>query len=169
MNPDRKRLSDRRLRALLKGLREDVAAPADFRQGVLRRLQAEGLLAAPPAPAPLSWRDRWAAWPAPARLGLGLGAAMALAVVFLPGLRDVKLRIQADRRGLQVRARVSLQAPEDLGAATEAVQAAIRRRLQQVVGPETDIRPRVMVAKILARSDDDDSATPRRRVRPPRP
>jgi hypothetical protein len=87
----------------------------------------------------------------------------------VPGLRDVKLRIQADRRGLQVRARVSLQAPEDLGAATEAVQAAIRRRLQQVVGPETDIRPRVMVAKILARSDDDDSATPRRRVRPPRP
>ena len=86
----------------------------------------------------------------------------------VPGLRDVKLRISAGRRGLQVRARITLAAVEDLGAATEAVQAAIRKRLQQVVGPEQDIRPRVMVAKVLARSDDDE-AVPRRRVRPPRP
>lgn len=85
------------------------------------------------------------------------------------GLRDVKLRIHANRRGLQVRARVTLLAAEDLGAATEAVQVAIRRRLQQVVGPDQDIRPRVMVAKIVGRGEDEESAPSRRRVRPPRP
>ena len=83
-------------------------------------------------------------------------------------LRDIKLRIQANRRGLQVRARVTMLATDDMGAATEAVQVAIRKRLQQVVGVDQDIRPRVMVAKVIARSEDDDSA-PRRRVRPPRP
>lgn len=86
----------------------------------------------------------------------------------VPGLRDVKLRIHAGRRGLQVRARVTLSGGEDLGVATAAVQTAIRRRLQQVLGDDQDIRPRVTVAKIIARGDDDD-ATPRRRVRPPRP
>lgn len=87
----------------------------------------------------------------------------------VPGLRDIKLRVHAGRRGLQVRARVSLAAGEDLGAATEAVQAAIRRRLQQVLGEDQDIRPRVLVAKVLARTDDDEAPVPRRRVRPPRP
>lgn len=81
----RDRISDRRLQTLLKGLREDVAAPADFRAGVLRRLQAQGLLAGPVQAAPRSWVRRLAAQVkgmagmAPARWGLGLGAAAAAA------------------------------------------------------------------------------------------
>jgi hypothetical protein len=85
----------------------------------------------------------------------------------VPGLRDVKLRINASRRGLQVVARVSLLAGDDLGAVTEAVQAAIRKRLQQVLGPEQDVRPRVVVGRVLPRGEDADA--PRRRLRPPRP
>jgi hypothetical protein len=86
----------------------------------------------------------------------------------VPGLRDVKLRISASRRGLQVRARVSLLASDDMAHVTEAVQAAIRKRLQQVLGSDQDIRPRVIVGRVVPRSEDDDSA-PRRRLRPPRP
>lgn len=74
-------LSDRQLRSLLKGLREDVAAPAGFRQGVLKRLQAEGLLASPPKAA---WQQRLSAWAwRPARVGLALGGALALAFVWV--------------------------------------------------------------------------------------
>jgi hypothetical protein len=86
----------------------------------------------------------------------------------VPGLRDVKLRISASRRGLKVVARVSLLAGDDLGAVTEAVQVAIRRRLQQVLGAEQDVRPRVVVGRVVPRSEDEDGA-PRRRLRPPRP
>lgn len=85
----------------------------------------------------------------------------------VPGLRDVKLRISASRRGLKVVARVSLLAGDDLGAVTEAVQAAIRKRLQQVLGAEQDVRPRVVVGRVVPRGEDEDA--PRRRLRPPRP
>jgi hypothetical protein len=86
----------------------------------------------------------------------------------VPGLRDVKLRVSASRRGLRVRARVSLVAGDDLGAVAESVQAAIRKRLQQVLGPDQDIRPRVILGRVVPRGEDEDSA-PRRRLRPPRP
>lgn len=79
MKKDPHAISDRQLRSLLKGLREDVAAPAGFRQAVMQRLQAEGLVAAPPRPQAPSLRERVSAWMSPARLGLGLGAALALA------------------------------------------------------------------------------------------
>lgn len=81
MKKDPAQLSDRQLRSLLKGLREDVAAPAGFRQGVLKRLQAEGLLARPPK---ATWQPRLSFWTLrPARLGLALGGALALAFVWM--------------------------------------------------------------------------------------
>jgi len=73
------KISDRELDSLLQGLREDVAAPADFRARVMRRLQAEGLVAAPARP---SWRERVSAWLTPARLGLSLSGAAALALAY---------------------------------------------------------------------------------------
>jgi hypothetical protein len=87
----------------------------------------------------------------------------------VPGLRDIKLRVSANRRGIQARARVILLADDDLGALTESVQAAIRRRLQQAVGVEQDIRPRIIVGKVVPRSEDEGlSGRPRLR-RAPRP
>ena len=84
-----KRLSDARLKALLKGLREDVAAPRDFRERVLLDLRRQGMLK--DAPGALSGRTTFAsllqglaAWlPARPRLGLALGAALALAFVLI--------------------------------------------------------------------------------------
>ena len=88
------------------------------------------------------------------------------------GVRDLKLRVSASRRGLQATARVTLVGDVDIPAVTEAVQAAIRRRLQMVVGEDQDIRPRVMVAKLQVRDpaevEEILEARPRLR-RPPRP
>lgn len=88
------------------------------------------------------------------------------------GVRDLKLRVSASRRGLQATARVTLVGDVDIPAVTEAVQAAIRRRLQMVVGEDQDIRPRVMVAKLQVRdpaeAEEILEARPRLR-RPPRP
>jgi hypothetical protein len=89
----------------------------------------------------------------------------------VPGLKDIKLRVSASRRGLAAHARVVLQGDVDLPAVTEAVQAAIRKRLQNVVGAEQDIRPRVMVGKVLVKDPDSEElllarARMRRQPRP---
>jgi hypothetical protein len=82
-------ISDAKLKALLKGLREDVAAPQNFRAGVLERLRQEGLLPSaaavslrPVAPSSLWGRLRAGLSSAP-RWGLAVGSALALALVFL--------------------------------------------------------------------------------------
>jgi len=89
----------------------------------------------------------------------------------VPGVKDLKLKVAASRRGLKAVARVSLQGDVDLAQVAEAVQVAVRRRLQQVLGPEQDIRPRVMVHKLAVGAGDSEElleARPRLR-RPPRP
>lgn len=86
------------------------------------------------------------------------------------GLKDIKLKVSASRRGISAHARVVLQGDVDLPAVTEAVQAAIRRRLQSVVGADQDIRPRVMVSKVLLKDpDSEEQLMTRARLRRPRP
>jgi len=84
----RARLDDAALKALLKGLREDVAAPPDFRARVLARLRRDGLLKDGPALAARPGLGGLLAGlaarisPAPG-WGLALGGALALALVAL--------------------------------------------------------------------------------------
>ena len=88
------------------------------------------------------------------------------------GVKDVKLRVAASRRGLKATARVTLVGDVDIPAVTEAIQVAIRRRLQMVVGEDQDIRPRVMVAKLQVRDLSEAEVlleTRPRARRPPRP
>jgi hypothetical protein len=89
----------------------------------------------------------------------------------VPWLKDIKLKVSASRRGLAAHARVVLQGDVDLPAVTEAVQAAIRRRLQGVVGTDQDIRPRVMVGKVVVKDhESEELLLARARLRrPPRP
>jgi hypothetical protein len=76
-------MSDRRLRALLKQLRENPAAPQDFRARVLDRLAGEGLLPSTAAPK-AGWLDRLAPWLRPAPMGLAAACALALVLVLRP-------------------------------------------------------------------------------------
>jgi hypothetical protein len=86
------------------------------------------------------------------------------------GVKDLKLRIRAGRRGISADARVVLQGDVDVAQVSEAVQASVRRRLQQVVGLDQDVRPRVMVSKLLPGNPETDELAPRPRLRrPPRP
>jgi len=76
----RQNISDRELSRVLADLREDVAAPADFRAKLMQRLEREGVLASTPtvpASAPGAWA-RLAAFFTPVRLGLAASAALAL-------------------------------------------------------------------------------------------
>lgn len=76
-------LSDRQLRQTLASLREDVAAPADFRAKLMQRLQAEGIVAADArvAAPEASLAQRLAAFFTPVRLGFAATAALALVFV----------------------------------------------------------------------------------------
>lgn len=76
-------LSDRELRQALASLREDVAAPADFRAKLMQRLQREGIVAADArvGAAQPTLARRLAAFFTPARLGLAASAALALVLV----------------------------------------------------------------------------------------
>jgi hypothetical protein len=86
------------------------------------------------------------------------------------GVKDLRLRIRAGRRGIRADARVVLQGDVDVAQVSEAVQAGVRRRLQQVLGADQDVRPRVMVSKLLPVAADPDELPPRARLRrPPRP
>ena len=89
----------------------------------------------------------------------------------VPGVKDLRLRIRASRRGIKAEARLVLQGDVDVAAVSEAVQAGLRRRLQQVLGADQDLRPRVLVGRLLAAPADLDEALPQRARlrRPPRP
>jgi hypothetical protein len=98
-----------------------------------------------------------------------------LARADVPGVKDLKLRVLAHRRGLKATAKVVLFADANLPGTTEAVQEAVRRRLQDVVGDGQDIRPRVMVSKVVFRDLGEEGEDLRvyrpygRARRPPRP
>jgi uncharacterized alkaline shock family protein YloU len=98
-----------------------------------------------------------------------------LAKAELPGVKDLKLKVLASRRGLRATARVVLFSDANVPSTTEAIQECVRRRLAEVVGDTQDIRPRVMVSKVALRGpgeESDDVLVYRpygRARRPPRP
>ncbi len=69
----------------------------------------------------------------------------------VPGLKDLKLRVIARRKGIQVTAKVALWSDANLPGVTEEVQQAVRRYLQEILGQDTEIRPRVIVSKVVFR------------------
>jgi hypothetical protein len=89
----------------------------------------------------------------------------------IPGLKDIKLRVAARGKGLYVTARVSLWSDANLPKTTELIQESVRHYLQEIVGQEQEIRPRVIVGKVAYRGPDDDENAasdfrPRRARRP---
>lgn len=107
-------------------------------------------------------------------VNIALGALEDLGKVIkadVAGLKEIKLRVVARRKGLSVTARVVLWSDANLPKATEMVQESVRHYLQEIVGVEQEIRPTVVVAKVAFRGPDDYDAAesvPRtRRVRRP--
>jgi hypothetical protein len=106
---------------------------------------------------------------------IALGALEDLGKVVkaeIPGLKDIKLRVVARGKGLQVTARVSLWSDASLPKTSELVQDSVRHYLQEIVGADQEIRPRVVVGKVAFRDPADYENTegefrPRRIRRPP--
>lgn len=89
----------------------------------------------------------------------------------IAGLKDIKLRVVARGKGLNVTARVSLWSDANLPKCTEQIQESVRHYLQEIVGQEQEIRPRVIVGKVAYRGADeiegsDSELRPRRARRP---
>jgi hypothetical protein len=108
-------------------------------------------------------------------VNIALGALEDLGKVVkaeIPGAKEIKLRVVARRKGLQVTARVSLWSDANLPKATQEIQEAVRQYLQEIVGTDQEIRPRVVVSKVAFRGGEDlDSGVdvqerPRRARRP---
>jgi len=105
---------------------------------------------------------------------IALGALEDLGRVIkagIPGLKDIKLRVVARGKGLRVTARVTLWSDADLPKCTEQVQDSVRHYLQEIVGQEQEIRPRVIVGKVAFRDPDDleNGGAEARARRPRRP
>lgn len=107
-------------------------------------------------------------------VNIALGALEDLGKVIkadISGLKEIKLRVVARRKGLRVTARVVLWSDANLPKATEMIQESVRHYLQEIVGTEQEIRPTVVVAKVAFREADDydsgeSDARPRRIRRP---
>jgi hypothetical protein len=128
----RSAISDRELSQQLAGLREDVAAPVEFRAQLMQRLRSEGLIAGQPAAAPAEagfW-TRVAAALTPARLGLAATGALALALI-LRSLPTTTPQAQPEAAGLasvavpaQAEAAVVAKAPKAKPARQAPVEVA---------------------------------------------
>jgi hypothetical protein len=83
------------------------------------------------------------------------------------GLKDIKMRVVARRKGISVTAKVVLWSDANLPKTTELAQESIRRYLHNILGVEQDIRPRIVVSKVVFREPSDERtetlARPRRR------
>jgi hypothetical protein len=84
-DPSSSKISDKQLKAALQSLREDVAAPADFRAKLMLRLEREGIVQAAAKAAAAPSRRWWQAF-TPQRLALAASCALLLLVVtrFVP-------------------------------------------------------------------------------------
>ena len=94
-------------------------------------------------------------------VNIALGALEDLGKVVkaeIAGLKEIKLRVVARRKGLQVTARVALWSDANLPKATELIQDAVRHYLQEIVGMDQEIRPTVVVSKVAFRGQTTTTA-----------
>jgi hypothetical protein len=90
---------------------------------------------------------------------IALGAMEDMARVVkadVDALKDIKMRVHVGRKGLKVTARVVLYSDSTLPQATEQVQESIRRCFQDILGVEQELRPRVLVSKVVFRDPEEE-------------
>jgi uncharacterized alkaline shock family protein YloU len=89
---------------------------------------------------------------------IALGALEDLARVVkneIQGLKDIRLRVSAQRKGLKVRAKVVLWSDCNLPKVTEEIQEVVRTYIHEIVGPEAEVRPLVVVTKVAYRDPEE--------------
>jgi hypothetical protein len=81
------------------------------------------------------------------------------------GLKDIKMRVVARRKGISATAKVVLWSDANLPKTTELAQESIRRYLHNILGVEQDIRPRIVVSKVVFREAAEERVDTRSRRR----
>jgi hypothetical protein len=172
-------MTDRRLRQLLKQLREEPAAPQGFRDQVLVRLEKEGVLPRRAAAQGAGWRQALQGFWRPAGFGLAAAGAWALllvlnpnrpapaplsvAVAGAPAAAKPALAVAAPKRHRALTARraplapvVAQAAPAPEGSLETAPQVA--PALAPALG--SSLAPRVAQQQVVAASNTTVTATP---------
>jgi hypothetical protein len=72
------------------------------------------------------------------------------------GVKDIKGKVISTRKGLKVTAHVTLFSDRSVAEVTQEVQEAIIQYIQYTLGIANEIKPTVIVSKVLYRSKEDE-------------
>jgi len=70
------------------------------------------------------------------------------------GVKDIKGRVISSRKGLNVTAKVTLYSDRSVADVSQEIQDSIIRYIQYTLGIETQIKPRVIVTKVVYKKED---------------
>jgi hypothetical protein len=152
-------VTDKQLRQALAALREDVAAPADFRAKLVQRLRREGVLQGQPQAAaaqPSLWQ-RLSAQLTPRRLGFAASFALVLMAVvrFLP-----RATVQASQAAAPVAVSAAVVPLQGAPASAKPAKLA-RAKALAPAAPELEIASAPPVKETLPEALLDETAVPK--------
>lgn len=72
------------------------------------------------------------------------------------GVKEIKGRVLSKRKGLNVTAKVTLYSDRAVAEVTQEIQQAIIKYIQYTLGIETEIKPTVVVSKVVYKSPEEE-------------
>jgi uncharacterized phage protein gp47/JayE len=72
------------------------------------------------------------------------------------GVKDIKGKVISTRKGLKVTANVTLYSDRSVAEVTQEIQEAIIQYIQYTLGIANEIKPSVIVGKVVYRSKDEE-------------
>jgi len=74
----------------------------------------------------------------------------------IKGVKDIKGKVYAKRKGMDVVAKVTLYSHRAVADVTQEIQEAIIKYIQYTLGIETEIRPTVIVSKVAYKTAEEE-------------
>jgi hypothetical protein len=74
----------------------------------------------------------------------------------IKGVKEIKGRVLSKRKGLDVTAKVTLYSDRAVADVTQEIQQAIIKYIQYTLGIEAEIKPKVIVKKVVYRSVEEE-------------
>ncbi|MDP8298661.1 MAG: alkaline shock response membrane anchor protein AmaP [Candidatus Tantalella remota] len=67
----------------------------------------------------------------------------------IPGIKDVKSRVEVNKKGINITSFVSIEAGTNIPEATEQIQMMVKARVQDMLGVEENINMKMHISKIM--------------------
>lgn len=74
----------------------------------------------------------------------------------IKGVKEIKGKVLSKRKGLDVTAKVTLYSDRAVADVTQEIQQAIIRYIQYTLGIDAEIKPKVVVKKVVYRSGEEE-------------